>query len=156
MHRSEQISNRRRLMSLQHQVARRVKVSQALRHLLALDQQKTHVKPEAGERFSGEGFRLRDLVLVMREDKILASGVQIKTFAQLLHRHNRALQVPAGPSRPDRGIPESLTRLGCLPERKIARAVFVVLVHIHTSAIQHSAEILLRELPVLRKTSDAK
>src|SRR6202453_244747 len=101
MHRSEQISNRRRLMSLQHQVARRVKVSQALRHLLALDQQKTHVKPESGECFSGEGFRLRDFVFMVREDKVLASSMQIKTFAQLLHRHDRALQMPARPSRAD-------------------------------------------------------
>src|SRR5882762_2009209 len=112
-------------MSLQHQVAQRIKISQALRHLLALDQKETHVKPEAHERLPGERFRLRNLVFMMREDQVFSARVQIKALAEFLHRHDRALQVPAGASRTDRALPGSLARLGRLPKRKVSRAVFI-------------------------------
>src|SRR5271165_2695324 len=65
-------------MSLQHQIAQGIEVPQALRHLLTLNQQEAYVKPETREGFSGEGFGLCDLVLVMREDQIFSSSVQSK------------------------------------------------------------------------------
>ena len=48
--RGQQIADRRRLVSLQHQIAQGEEVSQALRHLLAFDQQKAGMKPEMRER----------------------------------------------------------------------------------------------------------
>src|SRR5271155_564867 len=130
-------------MPLQHQVAQGVEVPQALRHFLALDQQETHVKPETDEWLPRERLRLCDLVLVMREDEVFSAGVEIEALAQFLHRHDRALQVPAGASRTYRGIPRSLTRLGSFPQREVARAVFVVFVNIDAGPVEHSAEVFL-------------
>ena len=143
-------------MTLQDQVAQGVEVPQALRHLLAFDQEEAHVEPETGEGLSRERFRLCDLVFMVREDEIFSPGVQVEALAQFLHRHDGALQVPTGASRPDRSIPGSLTRLGRLPQRKVAGAVFVIFVNVYAGSVEHPAEIFLREFPILRKLRDAE
>src|SRR5579885_1610858 len=84
-----------RLVSLQHQVARSVEVAEALRHLLPFYQQKAHVHPVVRERLARRSFRLRDFVLVMRKDQVLAAEMDVERIAQILHRHGRALDVPA-------------------------------------------------------------
>ncbi len=103
--RGQQKTDRGRLVPLKHQVTQGEEVAQALRHLLAFDQQEARMKPEVREGFSGKRFRLRDFVLVMREDQIFSAGMQIEGFAQLLHRHDGALDMPSRASRADRGIP---------------------------------------------------
>src|SRR5271165_7064042 len=114
------------------------------------------MKPEARKSFSGERFGLRDLVFVMRENQIFAAGMQIEAFAEFRHRHDGALQVPAGASRADRSVPRSLTRLGRLPQSEIARAVFVVFVDIDTRPVQHSTKIFFREPAVTREAGNAE
>ena len=47
---------------------------------------------------------------------------------EVLHRHRRALDVPARPARPDRGVPRRLAGLRALPEREVADVVLAVLV----------------------------
>src|SRR5580692_2018027 len=102
-------------MAFQHQVAQRVEVPQALRHLLALDEQETHMKPETSERLSGQRLRLCDLVFMVRKDQVFSARMQIKALAEFLHRHHRTLQVPAWASRPNWRIPGSFARFGRLP-----------------------------------------
>ena len=54
------------------------------------------VDPDARERLAGEALGLRDLALVVREDEVLAARVQVDRLAEVLLRHHRALDVPAG------------------------------------------------------------
>src|SRR5258707_11853522 len=79
--RREQEANRRGLMSLHHQIAECEKIPLAFGHLLALDQQKAHVQPVADELLSGQGFRLRDLILMMGEDQIFPTRMQVKALS---------------------------------------------------------------------------
>ena len=143
-------------MSLQHQVAESKKISQALRHLLAFDQQEAGMKPEMSEGLAGVGFRLRNLVLVMREDQIFSAGVQVKSFPEFVHRHDGALEVPARASRADGRFPRSFAWLRGLPEREVASAVLIIFIDVDAGAILHAAEISFRKLAVLRKLGDAE
>ena len=52
-------------------------------------------------------FALRDFVLVMREDQVLAAQVQIEAGAEQFHAHRAALDVPARPAVPPRTRPEN-------------------------------------------------
>ena len=72
------------------------------------------VQPEPCERLAGDGFRLRNLVLVMRKDQVDAAGVNIQRLAQIPHRHRRTFDMPARTS----------IAKGCVPKRLIAFAPF--------------------------------
>ena len=111
----------------------------------------------SGEKgLARERFRLRDFVLVMRKHQVFAAGMQIKAFAQVLHRHGGALDVPARTAAPNRCVPGCLAWLGSFPEREVAGAVLLVFVHIHARAVFHAAEVFLRELAVLGEFGDAE
>src|SRR6202142_235648 len=101
-------------MPAEHEIPDGKKVPQTLRHLLAFDQQKPRVKPVARQLLSAERFRLRNFILVMRKNQIFATGVQVETRSQFLHRHYRALDMPPRTPRPDRRVPRGLTRLRSL------------------------------------------
>ena len=92
-------------MSFEHQIAQRKEVAQALGHLLALDQKKPHMKPEVCKRLTGERLGLCDFVFVVRKNQVFATRVQIESLTQFLHCHDRALDVPARPPRPDHRLP---------------------------------------------------
>src|SRR4051812_24733574 len=68
--------------------------------------------------------RLRLLVLVVGEAQVDAAAVDVEGAAEVLLRHRRALDVPAGPAAsPGRG-PRRRRRLGllpALPQREVAR-----------------------------------
>src|SRR5579862_3815371 len=102
-------------MPHENQIAWRIEVAGALGHLLSLNQEEAGVHPETREEFSGLGFRLRDFVLVMRKDQVFAAGMDVEGFAQILHRHGGALDVPARTARSDLGLPRSFARLWRLP-----------------------------------------
>ena len=62
---------------------------------------------------------LRDLILVVREDKILSAAVNVDRITQILLDHGRALDVPAGSSLAPRRSPERLAFLLKLPYSKV-------------------------------------
>ena len=130
-------------MPFQHQIAEGEEISQALRHLLAFHQQKAGVKPEVREGLSGERLGLGDFVFVMRENQIFTAGVQVETLAQFLHRHDRALEMPAGAARPNHRVPGGFVGFRRFPQGEVAGAVLVVFIDIYASAIEHAAKIFL-------------
>ena len=83
--------------------------------------------------------RLGDLVLVVREHEVDAAGVDVERRPEVGHAHRRALDVPAGPARPDRRVPRRLAGLRALPEREVADVVLAVLVGLHALADPHRA-----------------
>ena len=97
------------------------------------------MQPVAHEGLAGGTLRLRDLIFVMREDQVLAAGMNVEGFAQLLHAHGRALDVPAGtaftPGRLPHGAGRAIRILGGFPEREIAGVIFLVFVRVDGAAI---------------------
>jgi hypothetical protein len=91
----------------------------------------------------------------MRELQVHPAGVQIKSFAEIFHRHRRALDVPTRPTPSKRCIPARLLILADqFPQRKIACIFLIVFVGVDsfTAAGNISREIDLRQLAVIRKS----
>ena len=70
-------------------------VVQRLRHLLLVDVDETVMQPVSGELIPRGCFGLGYFVLVVREDQILATTVDIECITQMSGAHRRALDVPA-------------------------------------------------------------
>ena len=94
-----------------------------LRHFLVVDGDKAIVEPIARKfHVSVDAWiRLCDLILMMREDQITAAAVEVKRLTEILHRHRRALDVPARASFPPRAVPRGLARLCRLPQSEVHR-----------------------------------
>lgn len=67
---------------------------------------------------------LSHLVVVMREDQVDSSGVDIDLSSEDLARHDRALDVPTRSTLSPRRRPERLSSLRRLPESEIGRRTF--------------------------------
>lgn len=99
-------------------------VLQRLAHLEALDVQMAGVQPVVGPLVAAEeAFRLRDLVVVVRELQVDAAGVHIELAAReaagRVSGHDAALNVPARTTLAPRGIPIWVTLLAlCVPPQQ--------------------------------------
>src|SRR5438874_1304964 len=72
--------------------------------------------------------RLRDLVLMVREDEIDAAAVDVEHLAKMLPAHGRALDMPAGSAgtrNPGGRGPCGLSSLRGLPQHEIHRVALV-------------------------------
>ena len=146
--------------SLRGNIFEVVHVAERLRHLLGagelfrldLDHQVLDVHPEARELAVGGPFRLRDFVLVVREDQIDAAAVKVdRQLAEQLRRHRGTLDVPPGAARRQAGLPRRLSRFDGLPENEIPRVVLFVLVAVDARAALDPGVIEPRELAVFGK-----
>src|ERR1700733_15740546 len=113
------------------------------------------MQPELHEGLAGGGFAFGDFVFVMREGEVYAAGVNVTSFAEILHGHGGTFDVPAGTAWANAGLPEMLPGFGSFPEGEIAGVVFFVAIVIHAGAGVNSAEINFGELAVIRKFGDA-
>src|SRR5262249_22636274 len=82
--------------------------------------------------------------------------VHVKAFAQVFHGHHRALDVPAGASGTDAGLPLRLTRLGGLPQREVAGVIFFVFIQVNAGAVFHALEVFFRELAIRGKLGNTE
>src|SRR5208337_429650 len=111
------------------------------------------VQPVAHEGLARGRLALRNLVLVMGEDKIDASGMDVKSLAQEFHGHRGALDVPAGSPGAQRRLPKGLAFLGRLPERKVAGVVLVVLIRIDPCPVADARKVDLGQLAIVLECS---
>ena len=131
-------------------LAKRHDFARRLRHLLAAHLHHRVVHPVANKRIEpGKPLRLRDLVLVVREDQVHPAAVQVNLFSQVANRHRRALNVPARPTRPPRTLPLRLTRLRPFPQGEVHR-VFFLDPDIRRLRRDHVIQRTPRQLPVAR------
>ena len=112
------------------------------------------VEPGAHERLVGGGLRLRDLVLVVREDEVDAAGVQVEARPEVAHAHGRALDVPARPTLAEARRPAGLSRLGAFPDREVAHVVLVVLIALDAFADPLVGRVEPRQPAVARPARD--
>src|SRR5271156_2664045 len=150
----EQEADRRGAVALEQQVAESVEVALRLGHLLAFDEEEADVHPVADEGAAAGGFGLGDLVLVVREHEVFASGVEVDVFAEELGGHGGALDVPAGAAGAEGGVPVAFERaigggLDRLPQGEVAGGVLVVLVDVDAGSVFDAGEVLLGELAVV-------
>ncbi len=70
----------------------------------------------------------------MGEDVVHPAAVDVERRAEIPGAHGRALDMPAGPARPDLGLPDGLALPGRLPEGEVVDALLLVLVGIAAAA----------------------
>ena len=128
-------------------------VAQTLGHLFVVDPNETVVHPDAGQRFAVCALALCNFVLVMRELQVGATAMNIKTLAQGLATHGRALDVPARATLAVGAVPLGvirLLRLGRFPQHKVQRIILAV-IHGNPLAGTQVIQRLARELAVAWK-----
>src|SRR5699024_5560704 len=74
------------------------KVSKRFRHLPVVNIQESIVHPVSGKSFSIAALRLSNLILMMGEDQVFSSCMDINFFSQIFFGHYRAFNMPAGTS----------------------------------------------------------
>src|SRR5207249_3234204 len=126
-------------------------VAQRLGHLLSVDTQMLGVQPEAGEGSPCQRFRLGDFIFVMGKRQVYAAGVDVQGLAQILHRHDGAFDMPAGPAGSERRLPGWFAVLARLPENEVAGVRFVVFVYVDARSGADPGEVVMRELAVVRE-----
>jgi hypothetical protein len=73
--------------------------------------------------------------------------VQVEPIAQQVERHDDALGVPPGPTRPERRVPRGLAGLGGLPQREVERRTLLG-VDLHPGPRAQGIERLAGQEPV--------
>ena len=101
-----------------------------------------------GERLAGEALALGYLILMVREDKILAAAVNINGVAEIAPVHRGALDMPAGSALAPRGIPCGLAGFRGFPDGEIHRLALDLADH-YTRARLKILKRLMRELAVI-------
>ena len=82
--------------------------------------------PVVGEhRRAVDAAGLGDLVLVVREDQVVAAPVDIDGHPQGGVDHRRALDMPAGPAGAPGAVPHRLAGLGRLPQHEVGGVTLV-------------------------------
>src|SRR3954447_1327606 len=111
--------------------------------------------PVPSRDVAGDRGGLRDLVFVVREDVVDATGMDVEARAEVAHGHRRAFEVPAGePLAPAGGRPfEKASGAGRLPEREVS-GVALVGFHVATVACAQIGKRVARELSIPRETAD--
>ena len=94
-------------------------IAQGLAHFPVVDIQEGVMQPVMSEFHAVARLRLGDLILMVREDQVLAAGVDVNRLAKILAAHDRALDVPARASFAPGGLPVGLPFLLRLPENEI-------------------------------------
>src|SRR4030042_2489570 len=106
----------------------RYQVAQGLAHFILTKLQQPIVQPVFGKGGNpGEAFRLGYLILVMREDKVLPTTMNVKAFTEIFQRHSAALYMPSRPALAPGAWPKRLAWLGCLPYGEVQRIFFLAL-----------------------------
>ena len=85
-------------------------------------------------------FGLGYFIFVMRENQITAAAMEIKTFAQIFHAHNGALNMPARSAFSPRAGPGRFAWFSCLPKSEIHR-IFLTFINVNTGTGQHIIQI---------------
>ena len=102
-------------------------VSKRLGHLAVVNVQECIVHPVFRKRNSIAAFTLCDLILMVREHKVFATGMDVDLLSKIFLGHNGALNMPARSSvAPWRG-PVWLSFFLRFPEHEIQRIFLLIL-----------------------------
>ena len=101
-------------------VANRPEIAEGFAHLFAVDVDKAVVQPMMNHRrMTGVALALTNFCFVVREAEVVTAPVDVELFAEVVHGHRRALDVPARPARAPRRVPRGFARFGGLPQGEV-------------------------------------
>ena len=128
-------------------VGNRKHVAERFRHLLAAHGHPAVVQPVPAETIA-RGLALRAFVLVVRENQIQTTTMDIELRTEEGLGHSGAFEVPARTSAAPRRRPRGLSLLGRLPQREVTRIAFA---HAGALALMNVIELVSRQCAVARE-----
>ncbi len=94
---------------------------------------------------------------MVRKPQILAAAVQVDRLAEVLLRHDRALEVPAGEAPAEGRVPLHEVRVVLFPEREVARVALAVVLYGIADVLRKAIRIrVARELSVVLEPGHMK
>ena len=135
MNGQEEIAERISRIRLQH-ILSEEEIIQRLTHFFGIDSNKSVVQPVIDKLAIRAALGLGNFILMMRKDKITAAAMEIKSLSQIMDRHGRTFNMPAGTSFSPRAFPERFTRLCRLPKSEIS-GIFLPFIHFNPRTGQH-------------------
>ena len=131
-------------------------IAQRLAHLFVVNIKETIVHPIFGEFYAIGCLTLCDLIFMMREDQIFATGMDIDLIAQIMLCHNRALDMPARTSVAPWRLPVWLTILFWFPEHKVKVIFLFVSDYLDASVSGFQiVQIFMRKFAIVSKLACA-
>ncbi|MNK64870.1 hypothetical protein D3C87_841540 [compost metagenome] len=128
----------------------RHEVTLGLRHLAAFHLHEAVMHPHIGHDMRAVGAaRLRDFVLMMREDEVEPAAVNIENFTEIATGHGRAFDVPARTTATPGAFPARFIIRGQFPQHEIAGGLLVGF-HRHARARLLFVQRPLGKLAVIR------
>ena len=110
------VSLRQALMLTAEELCQRNEVTQALAHLLPIDGNHVVVHPIVHHVAALTSHGLCDFTLMMGENQVHSSAMDVEMVAQVLAAHGRTLAMPTGETvAPRTGPTHDMLRLGTLP-----------------------------------------
>ena len=127
-------------------------VPEGLPHLLPIDGDHVVVHPVAHHGFTSlRGLGLSDLTLMMGEDQVHATTMDVKLFAEILSSHGSALCMPAREAfAPRAGPAHDVLGLCLLPESEVQRAALLILTIESTRIAQHVFDAASTQLTIVK------
>ena len=127
-------------------------VPEGLPHLLPIDGDHVVVHPVAHHGFSAlRGLGLSDLTLVMGEDQVHTTTVDVKLLAEILSSHGCALCMPAWEAfAPGAGPAHNVLGLCLLPEGKVQWTTLLVLTIERARIAQHIFDAASTQLTIVK------
>ncbi len=130
-------------------------VADGLGHLLVAEAEHTVVDPVACEGLAGEAFALGDLILMVREDQVVAAAVNVNRVAEEVMVHRGAFNMPARTAGAPGAVPGRFARFRGLPQREV-EGVFLAVVDFLAVTGAHVVRIASGELAVAGILADAE
>src|SRR5699024_7768623 len=82
--------------------------------------------PVSGKDFSVAALRLGNFILMMREDQVLSSCMDVDFFTQIFFRHHGALNMPSRTSFSPWRYPVRLSFFFRFPQNKVQGIFFLI------------------------------
>ena len=101
-------------------------ISKRFGHLVVVDVQESIMHPVFCKLFSICSFTLCNLILMMREYKVLTTGMNIDLLAQVFLGHNGAFNMPSRSSVAPWRFPERFPFFLWFPEYEVKRIFFLI------------------------------
>ncbi len=130
-------------------------VADGLGHLLVAEAEHTVMDPVAGEGLAGEAFALGDLVLMVREDQVVAAAMNINRVAEEMMVHRGAFNMPTRAAGAPGAVPRGLAGFDGLPQREV-EGVFLAVIDFLAVTGAHIVRVASGELAVAGILADAE
>ncbi len=132
-------------------------IPQRLRHLAVVNIQKAIMQPVFCKNFAIACFALGNLIFMVRENQILAAGMDVNLLPQIFSGHHGTFNMPARPALTPRRLPVRLAFFLGLPKHEVKGVLLGLPSHLDIAVPGlQVVEVLVGELAIFLKFAGAE